>query len=108
MTDNLVALDLSRFTSSDLEKLSDLQKKLMGMRRWCRYERTSNNGREAYLLYSGDHGPRPYAIYRITRRESGSYLMEHGRSDTFVAEGRTIDHVIAALPDDFYFTTYLT
>jgi hypothetical protein len=108
MNDNLVALDLSRFTSSDLGKLSDLRKKLMGMRRWCRYERTVQDGRDSYLLYSGDHGPQPYAIYRITRRDGGGYLLEDGRTDSFIAEGRTIDHVIAALPDAFYFTKYLT
>ena len=108
MNDNLVPLELSRFTSSDLAKLTDLQKKLMGMRRWCRYEQIADDGRETCLLYSGDHGPQPYAVYRITRRQGGSYMLEDGRTDTFIAEGRTIDHVISTLPDDFYFTKYLT
>jgi hypothetical protein len=108
MNDNLVALDLTRFTRADAQKLADLQKKVTMMRRWCRCERAEKNRRDTFELYSGDSGAQPYANYRITRREDGGYLLEDGRSEAHIAGGRTIDSVIDALPDDFYFTKYLT
>ena len=108
MSDNLVALDLSRFTRTDIRKLADLRKKVQMMRRWCRCERLEKDGRDTILLYSGDRGAQPYACYRITRRNDGSYSLQDARSDANIADGRTIDIVIDALPDDFYFTKYLT
>lgn len=108
MNDNLVALDLTRFTQADSLKLADLQKKVTMMRRWCRCERSEKNGRDTFELYSGDRGTQPYASYRITRRQDGGYVLADGRSDAHIADGRTIDSVIDALPDDFYFTKYLT
>ena len=108
MIDNLVALDLTRFTQADARKLADLKKKVMMMRRWCRCERTVKDGRDAFELYSGDSSAQPYANYRIIRREDGGYVLEDSRSDSHIADGRTIDNVIDALPDDFYFTKYLT
>lgn len=108
MNDNLVTLDLTRFTQADTQKLADLQKKVTMMRRWCRYERAEKDGRDTFELYSGDSGAQPYARYKITRREDGGYALADGRSDAHIADGRTIDSVIDALPDDFYFTKYLT
>jgi len=108
MTNNLVTLDLTRFTATDVQKLADLQKKVWMMRRWCRCERIEKNGREIYVLYSGDRGPLPYASYQLIRRDEGSYILEDGRTEEHIADGRTVDAVIDALPDDFYFTKYLT
>lgn len=108
MNDNLITLDLTRFTPADIQKLEDLRNRVVMMRRWYRYERIEKNGREFYALYSGDSGPHAYASYVISRRENGSYALQDGRNDAPIADGRTIDAVIEALPEDFYFTKYLT
>lgn len=106
--DNLVTLDLTRFTPADIQKLADLRDKVVLMRRWYRYERIERNGREYYILYSGDHGPQAYASYVVSRRENGSYALQDARSEAPIADGRTIDSIIDALPEDFYFTKHLT
>lgn len=108
MNDNLVTLDLRRFTQADHQKIADLRKKILMMRRWCRCERIEHDSREIYALYSGDSGPQAYASYVISRRENGAYLLQDGRSEAPIADGRTIDAIIEALPEDFYFTKYLT
>ena len=106
--DNLVTLDLTRFTPADIQKLDDLRSKVVLLRRWYRYERVERNDREYYVLYSGDSGPHAYASYVISRRENGSYALQDARSEAPIADGRTIDAVIDALPEDFYFTKHLT
>lgn len=108
MNDNLITLDLTRFTPADIQKLEDLRKKVVLLRRWCRFDRVIRDGHEMYALYSGDNGPQAYASYVISRRENGSYALEDARSAAPIADGRTIDAVIEALPEDFYFTKYLT
>ena len=108
MSDNLVTLDLRRFTQADHQKITDLHKKVLMMRRWCRCERVEKDGCEMYALYSGDRGPQAYASYVISRRENGAYMLQDGRTEAPIADGRTIDAVIEALPEDFYFTKYLT
>jgi hypothetical protein len=106
--DNLVTLDLTRFTSADIQKLEALRNKVVLLRRWYRHERVERNGREFYVLYSGDSGPQAYASYVVSRRENGSYALQDARSEAPIADGRTIDAVIEALPEDFYFTKHLT
>ena len=106
MTDNLVTLDLRRFTPADAAKIDALQKKVAMMRRWCRCERLAQDGHDIYALYSGDRGRQPYASYRIVRLGDGTYALHDGRSDRLVGQGRTIDAAIDALPDDFYFARY--
>lgn len=106
MTDNLVSLDLRRFSPADDEKIKALQKKVWMMRRWCRCDRVDRDGREHYALYSGDRGRQPYASYRILRSDDGSYALHDGRTDALLHEGRTIDAAIDGLPDDFYFSRY--
>lgn len=108
MNAELITLDLTRFTHADLQKLEGLKKKVFTMRRWCRYERIVKAGREMYALYSGDRGPQAYASYVVARRENGAYILQDGRSEAPIADGRTIDTVIDALPEDFYFTKYIT
>lgn len=78
------------------------------MRRWCRYKRIEKNGREMFALYSGDHGPQIYASYVISRGTNGAYALQDGRSAAPIADGRTFDAVIDALPEDFFFTKFPT
>lgn len=106
MTDNLVSLDLRRFSPTDIEKIDALRKKVTMMRRWCRCDLVKRDGQEQYALYSGDRGRQPYSSYRIVRRDDGSYALHDGRTDDLIGEGRTIDAAIDALPDDFYFSRY--
>ena len=106
MSDNLVNLDLRRFTPADAEKIDALQKKVWMMRRWCRCDHLTGDDGEEFALYSGDRGRQPYASYRIVRRDDGVYVLSDGRTGDAIVEGRTIDSVIAALPDDFYFARY--
>lgn len=108
MNDNLVTLDLRRFTQADHQKITELREKLLMMRRWCRCERIDKDGWQMYMLYSGDRGPQAYASYVISRRENGAYILQDARSQAPIADGRTIDAVIEALPEDFYFTKHLT
>ena len=103
MSDNVVALDLARFTAADARKIEELQQKVWMMRRWCRFDRIEKDGAEAIHLYSGDRGPQPYASYRLSRSKTGAYDLFDGRSGEKLAMGRTIDDVIDALPEDFYY-----
>ena len=103
MTDNLVRLDLSRFTTRDVRKIGELGDKMQLLHRWFRYERLDGADGEAFKIYSGDRGPRRYASYQISRREDGTYQLIEGDNGTQLAHGRTIDEVIDALPGDFYY-----
>ncbi len=103
MADNLVRLDLSRFTARDVRKIGELGDKMRLLHRWFRCERRHGPDGEAFAIYSGDRGPRRYASYRIVRHEDGTYGLIEGDSDAALADGRTIDEVIDALPSDFYY-----
>ncbi len=103
MTDNLVRLDLSRFTARDIRKIDELGAKMRLLHRWFRGERMSGAAGEAFAIYSGDRGPRRYSSYRIVRHEDGEYGLHEGESGKALARGRTIDVVIDAIPGDFYY-----
>ena len=103
MADNLVRLDLSRFTARDVRKIGELGDKMRLLHRWFRCERLGGSDGEAFAIYSGDRGPRRYASYRIVRHEDGTYGLIEGDGDKPLADGRTIDEVIDALPGDFYY-----
>ena len=106
MSDNVVALNLARFTAADARKIEELQQKVWMMRRWCRFDRIEKGGAEVIHLYSGDRSRQPYASYRLTRSKIGAYDLFDGRSGEKLAVGRTIDDVIDALPEDFYYARY--
>ena len=103
MSDNVVALDLARFTAADAKKIEGLQQRVWMMRRWCRFDRIEKDGAETIHLYSGDRSRQPYANYRLSRSKTGAYDLFDGRSGKKLATGRTIDDVIDALPEDFYY-----
>ncbi len=104
MTENLVPLDLSRFTRADLEKIEGLSRKLRLMHRWFRSDRLDGETRDTFALYSGDRGPRPYVGYRIARREDGVYELINPKGGQVLSSGRSINAVIQAIPDDFFYT----
>ena len=101
---NLVALDLASFSRADLAKIEGLGDKMRLLYRWFRMERRRSPGRDECVLYSGARGPAPYACYRIARRRDGRYELRDHRSGALLAGGRTLDEVLAALPEDFYYT----
>ncbi len=103
MADNMVRLDLSRFTARDVRKIGQLGDKMRLLHRWFRCERLDGSDGEAFAIYSGDRGPRRYASYRIVRHEDGTYGLNECDGDKALADGRTIDEVIDALPGDFYY-----
>ncbi|MBM3486858.1 MAG: hypothetical protein FJX67_09520 [Alphaproteobacteria bacterium] len=103
MVDNLVRLDLARFTAADLKKIAALGTRLTLMHRWFRHDRKMLDGRECITVYSGDRGPVRYASYRICRDPDGTYELVDGRSGRRIATARTLDAVLAALPDDFFY-----
>lgn len=103
MSENLFELDLSKFTRSDAGKLRALNDKLKLMRRWYRFEITRKLDGEEAQLYSGNRGPARYAHYRILRRRDGAYVLLASSSDTALRESRTIDDVLDAIPDDFFY-----
>jgi hypothetical protein len=103
MAENLVRLDLGRFTAADVSKILGLQAKLRLMHRWFRHERKSQDGTETIVIYSGDRGPTPYASYRFVRHRDGRYELVNARTQASLAKGRTIDAVMQALPDDFFY-----
>lgn len=103
MAENLVRLDLGRFTPADVSKILGLQSKLRLMHRWFRHERATADGTDAITVYSGDRGPRPYASYRFVRHGDGRYELFDARTRASLARGRTVDAVMQALPDDFFY-----
>ena len=103
MGNNLVRLNLSRFTSRDIRKIDELGEKMRLLHRWFRCERLDSSVGEAFVIYSGDRGPRRYASYQIIRHEDGSYDLSQGNGGKSLAGGRTMDEIIDALPDDFYY-----
>ncbi len=103
MADNLVRIDLSRFTARDFRKIGELGDKMRLLNSWFRREREDGPAGDAFAIYSGDRGPRRYAGYRIMRHEDGAYGLVEGDGGKLLTEGRTIDAVIDAIPDDFYY-----
>ena len=103
MPSDLVRFDLARFTARDLEKMGALARKLKLMHRWYRSERVSGEGTDEIRVYSGDRSNAPYSCYRISRLEDGSYRLADHRSGRQIAEARSIDPVIEAIPGDFYY-----
>lgn len=103
--DNLVQLDMSAFSRTDVQKIVALGQKLRLLYRWYRCERKSEPGRDVYYVYSGARGRAPYAAFRFERRRDGRYLLLDGRSGEPIAEARTLDGVIGHLPDSFYYST---
>ena len=108
MNKNIVDLDLSRFSQTDVKKIHALQKKVWLMRRWCRCDCVEEAGREIFILYSGDNGPKPYVIYRISKLIDGKYILEGDTEGKAIGLGQTMDAVINLIPDNFYFTEYHT
>jgi hypothetical protein len=107
MTGNLVRLDLSRFSRTDIIKIEDIGRKLRLMHRWFRYERReedSGDGADCYMIFSGDRGPRTYVSYSIWRLYDGGYELRDPQRKQLLASARSIDGVIDALPDDFFYT----
>ena len=103
MADNLVRLDLSRFTARDVRKIGELGDKMRLLQRWFRCEQLYGPDGEAFAIYSGDRGPHRYASYRIVRHEGGKYGLIEGDGGKPLADGRTIDEVIDGLPGDVYY-----
>ena len=103
MADNLVRLDLSRFTARDLRKIHRLGDKMRLLHRWFRGDRITGRDGDGFAIYSGDRGPKPYASYRIVRFADGAYGLLDGISGDALATGRTVDAVMEAIPDDFYY-----
>jgi hypothetical protein len=104
MADKLVRLDVSRFSKTDVQKIEALGDKLKLMRRWFRCERQQAAGLDRFAIYSGDRGPTRYASYHVVRNADGSYALLDPRAGRTLATARTIDAVIDALPDDFYYS----
>ncbi len=102
--DNLVRLDLSPFPRADLVKLEKLGDKLRLLYRWFRSDRITANGCDALVLYSGARGRTPYAAYRVERRRDGGYVLLDQRSGEELRTGRTLDEMLDALPEDFFYS----
>ena len=98
-----VRLDLAQLTERDLKKIAALGDKVRLTHRWYRSEPSADGA--GVTVYSGDRGPLPYAAYRIARQPDGTYELADARSGARLAAGRTIDAVVAALPDDFFYAT---
>lgn len=104
--DNLVSLDLSKFSRADIAKIEGIGEKLRLMRRWFRYDIDDTEGRAEARIYSGDRGPARYARCRIVRSQDGSYELYIEGAESPLAQARTMDAVIDAIPDEFFYTSY--
>ena len=101
---NLIQLDRSPFSQSDLKKVKALGEKQRLMYRWFRSERLTQPGLDQFKVYSGTRGRTPYAAYRIERYTDGTYKLFNQRTDEELASARTLDAVLDELPDDFYYS----
>lgn len=99
---NLVELDLSPFSKSDLAKIKALGEKLRLLYRWFRSERITEPGLDQYLIYSGDRSRTPYAAYRIDRHRDGQYHLFRQKTEESLVTARTMTDVLDKLPDDFF------
>ena len=107
MTDNLIRLDLSKFTRPDVVKIEDIGRKLRLMHRWFRFERREDDndvGGDCYMIYSGDKGPRTYVTYSLWRLYDGEYELRDPQRKELLASARSIDRVIENIPDEFFYT----
>ncbi len=102
MPDNVVILDLARFTDRDIARIAALAGKLKLMHRWYRCERSTLPGADRFVVFSGDRSQTPYACYRIERIEDGAYRLVDHRSGEMLAASRSIGPILDALPADFY------
>ena len=96
-----IPFKLARLTARDLKKIAALGEKVRLTHRWYRAERAADGA--SMTVYSGDRGPIPYASYRIARQADGTYELAHGRTGAPVTTARTIDAVLDAVPDDFFY-----
>ena len=103
-SDNLVRLDLSPFSRADLVKLGKLGDQQHLLYRWFRSDRITAKGCDALVLYSGARGRSPYAAYRVERRRDGGYALLDQRSGEELRTGRTLDAMLDALPEDFFYS----
>ena len=103
MPADLVRLDLARFSARDLEKIEVLAGKLRLMHRWYRSERVPTAGADEIRIYSGDRSNAPYSCYRLSRHADGAYRLADHRSGREIAQARSIDRVIEAIPGDFFY-----
>ena len=103
-SNNLVYLDRSPFSGSDIEKIQALGEKQHLLYRWFRSERITQPKRDQYILYSGTRGSTPYAAYRIERNKDGIYSLFNQRTNDILCENRALDGVLDNLPDDFFYS----
>lgn len=103
MPADLVRLDLARFSARDLQKIEVLAGKLKLMHRWYRSERVPTAGADEIRIYSGDRSNAPYSCYRLSRLGDGAYRLVDHRSGREIAQARSIDRVIEAIPGDFFY-----
>lgn len=99
---NLVALDLSPFSKSDLARIKALGEKQRLLYRWFRSERVSQAGLDQYMIYSGDRSRTPYAAYRIDRLRDGEYRLFSIKTEECLATSRSLTDVLDKIPDDFF------
>lgn len=100
----LVALDMSRFSCGDITKMENLGEKQRLLYRWFRLERSTEPALDQCVMYSGARGISPYAAYRVARHRDGRYELFNQRSGDSILKGRTLDSVLKALPEDFYYS----
>jgi hypothetical protein len=102
--DNLITLNLSPFSRADIAKIAALGDKQRLLYRWFRSERVSEAGLDRCFLYSGARGRAPYASYLVERHRNGRYRLVDQRKDEAICRVRTLDEVLDALPEDFYYS----
>ena len=100
----LVARDISRFSRGDITKMEKLGEKQRLLYRWFRLERSTEPALDQCVIYSGARGFSPYAAYRVARHRDGRYELLDQRSGDSILKGRTLDSVLEALPEDFYYS----
>lgn len=101
---NVVQLDLSRFSDSDVQAILALGEKQKLLYRWFRTERNTEAGLDQYCIYSGARTKTPYAAYRIERHRDGEYRLCRHKTDEELIRSRSIHAVIEAIPDDFFYS----
>lgn len=104
--DNLVPLNLSQFSRTDIAKIEGIGEKLRLMRRWFRHELGKRDGCAEARIYSGDRGPLQYAAFRILRCRDGMYALFRDKDKEPLIRTRTIDAAINAIPDEFFYTDH--
>ena len=103
-TKNVLILELSYFTRSDMEAIRLIGEKQKLLYRWFRSERKKEREKDICIIYSGTRGLSPYAAYRIERHQDGSYHLLKHKINKKIFVGRSINQIITKLPDDFYYS----